>query len=50
MEKTFVYDPLDDSIEEFENIEDAKKWILENYICKDDGVHPDIESILIKSI
>ena len=47
MEKVIVYDPLENFIYEFENIDEAKKWILESFTDKEDGIHPEIESVLI---
>lgn len=46
MTKVYVYDPYD-GLQEFDTIEDAQKYILENCIDNDEGIHPEIESFLI---
>lgn len=47
-EKVFVWDGVNSEMEEFDTIEEAKDWIKENFFSdEEDGIHPEIESVLI---
>lgn len=41
----FIWDVIDGSIEEMENLEDCEKYVKENYA--DGNVHPDIDNIIL---
>jgi len=43
----FVWDGVNGEMEEFETIDEAKKFIKENFIDDTEGIHPDIESVII---
>ena len=45
--KLFVWDGINGEMEEFTTIEEAKKFIKENFIDESEGIHPDIESVVI---
>lgn len=45
-EELYVWDGINCTLEEVENIEDAKEFIKENFIEGGD-IHPDIESVFI---
>jgi hypothetical protein len=43
----FVWDTANGQLEEFDSFEEAKKFIEECYTDNIDGLHPDIESVMI---
>lgn len=45
--KLFVWDGVNGDMEEFKTIEEAQKFIKENFIEESEGIHPDIESVII---
>ena len=47
MKKILVVDGVNNETEKFESSDEAKKWILECFTDKDEGIHPDIESVKI---
>lgn len=42
-----VWDGIAGELHEFFYLEDAKEWIIDEYCSEEDGIHPDIESIMI---
>lgn len=46
-EEIYVYDGINGQLLNFDTIEDAKKCIQEDFYEKDEGWHPDIESVFI---
>ena len=46
-DKCFVYDGINGELEECKNIYEAKTFIRENFIDEKEGIHPDIESVII---
>lgn len=47
MKKILVVDGVNTETEEFETLDEAKSWIKECFTDKDEGIHPDIESVKI---
>jgi hypothetical protein len=42
-----VADGVHGDIEDFNSFDEAKDWIIDNFIYKDEGIHPNIESVKI---
>lgn len=47
MKKYLAFDSINCDYEEFENIEDAKKWLEECFYDSSEGYHPDIKDCKI---
>lgn len=47
MEKLILTNPIWDEVDEFDTIDELTQHILENFVDEEDGIHPDIEDLII---
>jgi len=45
--KIIVLDQVDGEIIKFDSLDEAKEWILDCFVQEPEGIHPEIESVLI---